>query len=149
MAFQLTASRRGWQSYRFVIVYHIHFNSQPHEEADKTISCICRKSFISTHSLTKRLTKRLERFKDRFAHFNSQPHEEADFLLLHIFYSILFQLTASRRGWQDILFRYCIQTLSFQLTASRRGWLQLHSIQRDRWNFNSQPHEEADQQRDL
>ena len=56
--FQLTASRRGWRwekSSRASIVY---FNSQPHEEADVRSHGARRRDFcISTHSLTKRLTK--------------------------------------------------------------------------------------------
>ena len=84
----------------------IHFNSQPHEEAD-TISLETGISGlnISTHSLTKRLTeifrggrrgmnisthsltKRLTLFRlysDLEAiNFNSQPHEEADLLGNH------------------------------------------------------------------
>ena len=34
----------------------VHFNSQPHEEADDFIQSIIEKVGISTHSLTKRLT---------------------------------------------------------------------------------------------
>ena len=78
---------------------HIHFNSQPHEEADESfiwVSCI---RYISTHSLTKRLTA-------------------VKFIVKG---AIIFQLTASRRGWQDGRKNYSI-TIAFQLTASRRGW---------------------------
>ena len=55
--FQLTASRRGWRNCRLSGNQMTHFNSQPHEEAD-----LYRRKFtsggqwISTHSLTKRLT---------------------------------------------------------------------------------------------
>ena len=54
------------------------FNSQPHEEADDE----CKESkiapYISTHSLTKRLTNTGVCTISGTGHFNSQPHEEAD-----------------------------------------------------------------------
>ena len=143
--FQLTASRRGWllsRAYRWIFQ---HFNSQPHEEADQK-------------------DKKIE---ENFEHFNSQPHEEADWRRWKKWVLIrLFQLTASRRGWQRngterrnkngisthsltkrltfITFRKT-WLISFQLTASRRGW----RTGAMRWDyrtlyFNSQPHEEAD-----
>ena len=122
-AFQLTASRRGWR-----II----------SELDNSASC------ISTHSLTKRLTKPTR----------ENPHRE------------VFQLTASRRGWQ-ISACYLLYKCPFQLTASRRGWqepipiylrsnhISTHSLTKRLtilpstlivpWlYFNSQPHEEAD-----
>ena len=54
---------------------------------------------ISTHSLTKRLT----------------------IMVQYVFMAIIFQLTASRRGWQKQNSRGQSSSL-FQLTASRRGW---------------------------
>ena len=120
--FQLTASRRGWLSLAVSKVWFIHFNSQPHEEADEnsswenllnnisthsltkrlTANCYRDKSDweISTHSLTKRLTLRGSNLLWHRIYFNSQPHEEADKCL-----------------------RYVLPT---------------------RIHFNSQPHEEAD-----
>ena len=77
--FQLTASRRGWRRFRF----YRHLCSN-----------------ISTHSLTKRLTRRVPTF---------------------VFF-VVFQLTASRRGWRTIG-KCWQQNRTFQLTASRRGWL--------------------------
>ena len=102
---------------------HYHFNSQPHEEADSV--CIT----IIT----------LKRY------FNSQPHEEADGSSSCTLSGILiFQLTASRRGWPLEELRAEIEKI-FQLTASRRGW---HWWRHLSWHwmkyFNSQPHEEAD-----
>ena len=80
----------------------MHFNSQPHEEADVCNHGCDFSIIISTHSLTKRLTIfRLERdwYDNISTHsltkrlttcrnysfraipdFNSQPHEEADIL---------------------------------------------------------------------
>ena len=142
--FQLTASRRGWHDLTVILLFHTHFNSQPHEEADGKVAEGETALDISTHSLTKRLTK----------------EEKTSSSLL------VFQLTASRRGWPHLWkfklgkpsisthsltkrltgtgWRYnrssCISTHSltkrltlfhvpsvlavgrFQLTASRRGW---------------------------
>ena len=122
----------------------LHFNSQPHEEADvggdvTAVSCnifqltASRRGWryrhlifllfqnISTHSLTKRLTR------------NDVCSEISE----------IFQLTASRRGWRteigipsarsDISTHSLTKRLTntyprkyypslFQLTASRRGW---------------------------
>ena len=99
---------------------------------------------ISTHSLTKRLTRtesRIARFlifqltasrrgwlppacqEPLNPHFNSQPHEEADNCSsISASMEVLFQLTASRRGWLSL--------------AVSKVWF-IH--------FNSQPHEEADE----
>ena len=77
-----------------------HFNSQPHEEADssgeisppipfisthsltKRLTHLWKEAtagkYISTHSLTKRLTTLMMDFFFSHSHFNSQPHEEAD-----------------------------------------------------------------------
>ena len=103
----------------------LYFNSQPHEEADGNNIFYRRSTDISTHSLTKRLTWR--RWKK--------------WVLIR-----LFQLTASRRGWQEWPRKkqkqWSISTHSltkrlthyatnifffwiFQLTASRRGWQHL------------------------
>ena len=79
-----------------------------------------------------------------FRYFNSHPHEEDD----HDFngnvrYTLVFQLTSSRRGWQD-LFRITITLNTFQLTSSRRGWHSGLWVQHRKLNFNSHPHEEDD-----
>ena len=122
MIFQLTASRRGWRDDVTVPANLLNFNSQPHEEADCSHRRCYRFYAISTHSLTKRLT----------------------YLCPLCIKVIIFQLTASRRGWQwlEVQARFArnISTHSltkrlteyqdeaftgantFQLTASRRGW---------------------------
>ena len=124
----------------------LYFNSQPHEEADTTLLLPYHCVFISTHSLTKRLTcfqtrdrdiqqisthsltKRLTDFLFDFVqninYFNSQPHEEADQpiwenLELPGYFN---SQPHEEADWQsDILFWWCNY-------------------------FNSQPHEEADVQ---
>ena len=76
--FQLTASRRGWPPKPLRSYLVLHFNSQPHEEADTVKILSYFGIFISTHSLTKRLTGSHKRHHWNYRHFNSQPHEEAD-----------------------------------------------------------------------
>ena len=63
----------------------MHFNSQPHEEADPPKQTAQNMDSISTHSLTKRLTDHGYADCQRVRYFNSQPHEEADNSLLHLF----------------------------------------------------------------
>ena len=98
-----------------------HFNSQPHEEAD----CILYRWFCN------------------IMYFNSQPHEEADGdryqkpHTLHIStHSLTKRLTWYLFSWRTLLI--------FQLTASRRGWRRPLSETSYSSYFNSQPHEEAD-----
>ena len=144
MVFQLTASQGGWPGNGVTATTVIYFNSQPHKEADGNYVKKYDLSGISTHSLTRRLTS-----------FNC-----------HIFYLLLFQLTASQGGWQQDLDRksYLLQISThsltrrltlwimpflsrtlFQLTASQGGWLIFATCLLFLINyFNSQPHKEAD-----
>ena len=57
--------------------HQVCFNSQPHEEADGEKKGEAYIQYVSTHSLTRRLTWQRVR-KDPSDRFNSQPHEEAD-----------------------------------------------------------------------
>ena len=100
-----------------------HFNSQPHEEADQQLIVGGLRIIISTHSLTKRLTSaKPAEVHGSTWHFNSQPHEEADETTSASGKAtIVFQLTASRRGWPYTQPRIEMDWI-FQLTASRRGW---------------------------
>ena len=99
--------------------------------------------YISTHILTKRMTKAIEkipyfglfqltssrrgwRFSKILAliavHFNSHPHEEDDPTFSSLSSSVSsFQLTSSRRGWPKRMYMYSCASI-FQLTSSRRGW---------------------------
>ncbi len=144
VVFQLTASQGGWPGNGVTATTVIYFNSQPHKEADGNYVKKYDLSGISTHSLTRRLTS-----------FNC-----------HIFYLLLFQLTASQGGWQQDLDRksYLLQISThsltrrltlwimpflsrtlFQLTASQGGWLIFATCLLFLINyFNSQPHKEAD-----
>ena len=165
--FQLTASRRGWQrkfsifGSDFIISTHSltkrltftpatplrtfwNFNSQPHEEADFSHYVICGMIHISTHSLTKRLTLSLPVWDEIAAISTHSLTKRLTRLPDTIQMSLLFQLTASRRGWLfhpatrtcewDISTHSLTKRLTitctiviilclFQLTASRRGWL--------------------------
>ena len=62
----------------YITINREHFNSQPHEEADYYDAEGCGRSYISTHSLTRRLTQVLRYVICLQTYFNSQPHEEAD-----------------------------------------------------------------------
>ena len=120
--FQLTSSRRGWRPDFLGCVATRHFNSHPHEEDDpanlsqsalspyfnshphEEDDFVAERSRgrieISTHILTKRMTK-------------DWIHP--------IVRRILFQLTSSRRGWHRGG-AVMLQLYKFQLTSSRRGW---------------------------
>ena len=106
MLFQLTASRRGWPAQPKRHRLGKHFNSQPHEEADlQAYACTDGLKQISTHSLTKRLT--------------SCKHGK--------FCILLFQLTASRRGWRQSNHtnhsRIHISTHSLTKRLTRAFWI--------------------------
>ena len=144
LAFQLTASRRGWQLsvQKFLDNLGISTHSLTKRLTMKT-DVLYRSLDISTHSLTKRLTELIFISMDtdafqltasrrgwhwwiqnqrNFIYFNSQPHEEADgFWWFSTDTKIIFQLTASRRGWRNSTLQSG-QIDVFQLTASRRGW---------------------------
>ena len=144
----------------------LHFNSQPHKEADNVLTLLALPC----------------------VNFNSQPHKEADsscsissarskpfqltasqggwrygvhyigritifqltasqggwqYVLTSSFTLPLFQLTASQGGWQHNITIMSIIIL-FQLTASQGGWLRLCRSLQHQLYFNSQPHKEAD-----
>ena len=66
-----------------------------------------------------------------------------EFIAVRLF---VFQLTASRRDWRRSTPRQPTSA-AFQLTASRRGWRRSWLWWGRDINFNSQPHEEADDHR--
>ena len=77
----------------FVCVRGGHFNSQPHKEADVVAVRMGVSTSISTHSLTRRLTDLLISMRSHLD-FNSQPHKEADsnFRQKHIYPKLIFLL---------------------------------------------------------
>ena len=120
-----------------------YFNSQPHEEADPWISADWTYAYISTHSLTKRLTFNASGLLS-WCSISTHSLTKRLTVVWNIPYaSVVFQLTASRRGW-PFFFRCVICHPAFQLTASRRGWQIRHLFLSKQRYFNSQPHEEAD-----
>ena len=77
----------------------MYFNSQPHKEADGKWEYSKLSENISTHSLTRRLTSLQMQPITVSVHFNSQPHKEADGLMTGALGETLaFQLTASQGG---------------------------------------------------
>ena len=74
---------------------YAHFNSQPHEEADVQTHTYSQDRSISTHSLTKRLTGYTQENGHDSSHFNSQPHEEADDTLFFTLFIVFFISTHS------------------------------------------------------
>ena len=57
-----------------------YFNSQPLKEADGYYQWVWQQHYISTHSLSRRLTSIWAIIFGIILHFNSQPHKEADLL---------------------------------------------------------------------
>ena len=121
------------------------FNSHPHKEDDFASSCyIYGESLLSTHILTRRMTRFIPLCSFLFCSFNSHPHKEDDSgTLLSLYTLISFQLTSSQGGWQVITLFYKPHWV-FQLTSSQGGWL-LYLPQRFHIkSFNSHPHKEDD-----
>ncbi len=100
----------------------LHFNSQPHKEADVVSLTATTDTSISTHSLTRRLTLLGYRCSCEDGYFNSQPHKEAD------------QLTAILAEYQ--------QNFNSQPHKEADTYI-LHHLNLFSY-FNSQPHKEAD-----
>ena len=123
--FQLTTSRRGRRRGGHPVRTSGGFNSRPHEEVDMCTSalraaCRCFNSrpheevdqgdgpdrkqiIVSTHDLTKRSTERQRTQASEKQRFNSRPHEEVDsFFQWMQAEEIMFQLTTSRRGRQNL-----------------------------------------------
>ena len=144
MSFQLTASRRGWQCFAQLLIRFWHFNSQPHEEADRKLSSLnCYCNYFNSQPHEEADTKTWTTCF-LMEHFNSQPHEEADKLLKRL--NTRKNYFNSQPHEEADNSRVCHKSncYPFQLTASRRGW-RLSSIPINFcFHFNSQPHEEAD-----
>ena len=101
----------------------VHFNSQPHKEADTDHPQNTRKPLYFNSQPHKEADSFLSKMFSWVFHFNSQPHKEADKMLFVSDYVFaIFQLTASQGGWRTT--RFCCDCI----------W----------WYFNSQPHKEAD-----
>ena len=143
--FQLTASQGGWLLNGRVINRAMKFQLTASQGGWRTCTSFASvPDFISTHSLTRRLTSFLYssrlivlfqltasqggwRSADRLhrrlhPHFNSQPHKEADGDRRSEGRTPgKFQLTASQGGWHHGMSRKK-SLKKFQLTASQGGW---------------------------
>ena len=97
-----------------------YFNSQPHKEADKTLTLRFPLSVISTHSLTRRLTPRSLSLNISSLYFNSQPHKEADTYEIRMKYSVHISTHSLTRRLTKKMTLATI-SYSFQLTASQGG----------------------------
>ena len=126
-----------------LFIISAYFNSQPHKEADDWKRIFRQRTYISTHSLTRRLTT-LSCLGTFIRYFNSQPHKEADILCTDFSavnristHSLTRRLTVKS---VYVSFGVVISThsLTRRLTYSRPMYT------RNGWYFNSQPHKEAD-----
>ena len=144
--FQLTSSRRGWRNDGRSCSWRIYFNSHPHEEDDgKTVPAAQRGGKISTHILTKRMTRTARTI---WGGWTISTHILTKRMTVgRISGSIpanIFQLTPSRRGWRrlravgGIMQGISTHILTKRMTASRQRlmWRKFY--------FNSHPHEEDD-----
>ena len=144
--FQLTASRRGWHittgyAYRYTYISTHSLTKR----LTQLINCEKQNSNISTHSLTKRLTRTTRKTVKKWKYFNSQPHEEADDAgKLVLFYdgeisthSLTKRLTAAKR----IASRPARYFNSQPHEEADKDWFAKGRFIK---HFNSQPHEEAD-----
>ena len=127
----------------------MHFNSQPHKEADNYSEWCSINSYISTHSLTRRLTTfgifpvfPALAFQLTASQGGWRMNQRVDL------FKWAFQLTASQGGWLDLK-TYCKHSTVFQLTASQGGWQQSFHATDILFHFNSQPHKEADKKHAL
>ena len=165
--FQLTASRRGWHVRSLRCIPWIYFNSQPHEEADwwdlsqwRSLTYFNSQPheeadsanyvwgaylYISTHSLTKRLTTvEKEPVPAAGISTHSLTKRLTAFAFFVFYDEIIFQLTASRRGWLNCATNICwIIVISTHSLTKRLTSLWFRKCGFVMY-FNSQPHEEAD-----
>ncbi len=122
--FQLTSSRRGWQSKQptVSVAWTFQLTSSRRGWHFSDIRILC-KNTISTHILTKRMT----------------------FFLSYLFpRSTLFQLTSSRRGWQESVFNISVSPCISTHILTKRMTIYQTSLYLFSLYFNSHPHEEDD-----
>ena len=144
MPFQLAASRGGWPLRHPSQHFHLHFNSQPHEEADinsKDPAGECELFQLAAsrggwHTL-------LFDMQGTF-HFNSQPHEEAD-ANWYNFETVRRISTRSltRRLTLRCMFAPALKDISTRSLTRRLTVINQFTCVFFAY-FNSQPHEEAD-----
>ena len=143
--FPLTSSRRGWLSVICNCISDNYFNSHPHEEDDHHRQHSSKDGSISTHILTKRMTRMPVSFLRWKRYFNSHPHEEDDHIthtavirsgisthiltkrmtwFTHCLIPPYFNFNSHPHEEDDTIFFFLLYVfIVFQLTSSRRGWL--------------------------
>ena len=105
--FQLTSSRGGWRLFRAYKLIRTYFNSHPHEEDDERRIEVHRRTNISTHILTRRMTQCVK----------------------HFFTAQLFQLTSSRGGWRSTsLWTFSIREISTHILTRRMTTFSLSTL---------------------
>ena len=122
MAFQLTASRRGWHFEGDSDKKEEYFNSQPHEEADADGYKLQNAEITFQLTASRRGWLDTDCFEFCVIYFNSPPHDAAD----------------------DALISPTTTTKHFNSQPHEEAdWV---FEKNDKWYiyFNSQPHEEAD-----
>ena len=141
--FQLTSSRRGWQSGAYWTEYSIISTHILTKRMTSFLSLLKNFYNISTHILTKRMTQIRKRMSLQ-SHFNSHPHEEDDYNYVDntTIYIISTHILTKRMTNDNLQGKI---TILFQLTSSRRGWRNVSVSGRSlALYFNSHPHEEDD-----
>ena len=78
--------------------WRIYFNSQPHKEADTVYKTDGFVSDISTHSLTRRLTRRSRHQERKHTISTHSLTRRLTLMTMIILREALFQLTASQGG---------------------------------------------------
>ena len=120
--FQLTASQGGWPTMwcqtRRLVWISTHSLTRRLTGIDQLLVLICD---ISTHSLTRRLTEKFSELKTIavFQLTASQGGWHRKFPLFTK--NRIFQLTASQGGWRTLWLALTLISI-FQLTASQGGW---------------------------
>ena len=142
--FQLTASQGGW---RFFLITIQAFTYISTHSLTRRLTILINPSFvgfnISTHSLTRRLTPHYSLQIDAI-YFNSQPHKEAD-------NDYLREITSQGISTHSLTRRLTISWLMKFLSESyfnsqphKEADYQPQSAPESCMHFNSQPHKEAD-----
>ena len=144
--FQLTASQGGWLYGTWFLYIFSYISTHSLTRRLTLIFFITGFEFsISTHSLTRRLTIHPVCLYKTVEYFNSQPHKEADWLKLKqkklqfqiSTHSLTRRLTACTR-W------FCTCIVYFNSQPHKEADLYYPLQVRCDENFNSQPHKEAD-----
>ena len=120
--FQLTSSRRGWPTYGIFATVtcdiSTHILTKRMTKFDEYYNEVRK---ISTHILTKRMTIEQEVTWSCLTFQLTSSRRGWQEYIMELFYVTIFQLTSSRRGWRSST-RNVTTVLIFQLTSSRRGW---------------------------